>query len=199
MPSNCSGPCFICACNGFCLAGNGDDDFSPTSLEKMKAMKQEFELELQNTDNDFEKSLISRNIKKIDMKIEELTEENSECVVERILIPGSDEKMLLMFKEKEGSFFIKHNDNIILKLSKDNGLTNFTVAMNSLNYFYDIYKHALMPSGENYDKDIIDYQIKSNTELYETIEKKYQNEKYDSLSKEEKFSLVVEQFKKLKQ
>lgn len=76
MFSNCSGPCFICTANGSCLAGHGDDDFSPISLEKMKVIKQEFELKLQNTDNDFEKSLISRNIKEIDIKIKELTEES---------------------------------------------------------------------------------------------------------------------------
>lgn len=27
MFSDCSGPCSICLCGNFCLAGNGDDDF----------------------------------------------------------------------------------------------------------------------------------------------------------------------------
>ena len=34
MFSDCSGECCVCACGGFCLAGIGDDDFSPASKEK---------------------------------------------------------------------------------------------------------------------------------------------------------------------
>lgn len=31
MFTNCSGPCGCCDCAGFCLAGHGDDDYSPAS------------------------------------------------------------------------------------------------------------------------------------------------------------------------
>ena len=31
MFSNCSGECCVCACGGFCLAGHGDDDFTPAN------------------------------------------------------------------------------------------------------------------------------------------------------------------------
>ena len=33
--SNCSGECCVCACGGCCLAGHGDDDFSPATKEKV--------------------------------------------------------------------------------------------------------------------------------------------------------------------
>lgn len=33
--SDCSGECCVCACGDFCLAGHGDDDFSPASKEKI--------------------------------------------------------------------------------------------------------------------------------------------------------------------
>ena len=33
--SNCRGECCVCACGGFCLAGNGDDDFIPASKERI--------------------------------------------------------------------------------------------------------------------------------------------------------------------
>lgn len=33
MFSNCSGPCYLCACSGDCLAGHGDDDFTMASKE----------------------------------------------------------------------------------------------------------------------------------------------------------------------
>jgi hypothetical protein len=35
MFSDCSGECCICACGGFCLAGHGDDDFSPATKEQV--------------------------------------------------------------------------------------------------------------------------------------------------------------------
>lgn len=35
MFSSCSGECCVCACSGCCLAGNGDDDFSLASKEKI--------------------------------------------------------------------------------------------------------------------------------------------------------------------
>lgn len=35
MFSSCSGECCVCACGGCCLAGHGDDDFSPASKEKI--------------------------------------------------------------------------------------------------------------------------------------------------------------------
>ena len=35
MFSDCSGKCCICACGDFCLAGHGDDDFSPASKEQI--------------------------------------------------------------------------------------------------------------------------------------------------------------------
>ena len=33
--SDCSGECCVCSSGGFCLAGHGDDDFSPASKEKI--------------------------------------------------------------------------------------------------------------------------------------------------------------------
>ena len=33
--SDCSGDCFSCACSGFCLAGHGDDDYTPASKEEV--------------------------------------------------------------------------------------------------------------------------------------------------------------------
>ena len=37
--SDCSGPCEVCAAFGCgCLAGHGDDDFSPHSREKLEEM-----------------------------------------------------------------------------------------------------------------------------------------------------------------
>ena len=33
--SDCSGECCVCSHGGFCLAGHGDDDFSPASKEKI--------------------------------------------------------------------------------------------------------------------------------------------------------------------
>lgn len=33
--SDCSGECCVCACGGCCLAGHGDDDFSPATKEKV--------------------------------------------------------------------------------------------------------------------------------------------------------------------
>lgn len=35
MPSLCAGKCPICGCGGFCLAGNGDDDFYLASKEDL--------------------------------------------------------------------------------------------------------------------------------------------------------------------
>ena len=35
MFSDCSGECCVCACSGFCLAGHGDDDFTPATKEKI--------------------------------------------------------------------------------------------------------------------------------------------------------------------
>ena len=35
MFSDCSGECCVCACGGFCLAGHGDDDFTPASKESV--------------------------------------------------------------------------------------------------------------------------------------------------------------------
>lgn len=35
MFANCSGECAVCACAGFCLAGNGDDDFCPATKEQI--------------------------------------------------------------------------------------------------------------------------------------------------------------------
>jgi hypothetical protein len=35
MFSECSGECCVCSNSGFCLAGHGDDDFSPASKEKI--------------------------------------------------------------------------------------------------------------------------------------------------------------------
>lgn len=35
MFSDCSGECCVCACSGGCLAGHGDDDFTPTSKEEI--------------------------------------------------------------------------------------------------------------------------------------------------------------------
>ena len=37
MFSDCSGECCVCACGGFCLAGHGDDDFSPATNEQILA------------------------------------------------------------------------------------------------------------------------------------------------------------------
>jgi len=34
--TECSGPCILCAANGHCLAGHGDDDFWPASDDKLK-------------------------------------------------------------------------------------------------------------------------------------------------------------------
>lgn len=36
MFSDCSGECCVCACGDFCLAGHGDDDFSPASTEQVR-------------------------------------------------------------------------------------------------------------------------------------------------------------------
>lgn len=33
MFSDCSGECCVCSCAGGCLAGHGDDDFSPAREE----------------------------------------------------------------------------------------------------------------------------------------------------------------------
>lgn len=33
MFSNCSGECCVCRCGEGCLAGHGDDDFSPASAD----------------------------------------------------------------------------------------------------------------------------------------------------------------------
>lgn len=33
--TDCSGECCICACDGVCLAGHGDDDFSPATNEQI--------------------------------------------------------------------------------------------------------------------------------------------------------------------
>ena len=35
MFSDCSGECCVCSCAGFCLAGNGADDYSPASREQV--------------------------------------------------------------------------------------------------------------------------------------------------------------------
>lgn len=35
MFSDCSGECCVCACSGGCLAGHGDDDFTPASEEEI--------------------------------------------------------------------------------------------------------------------------------------------------------------------
>ena len=35
LGSDCSGSCKLCVCNGACLAGHGDDDFTPISKEDM--------------------------------------------------------------------------------------------------------------------------------------------------------------------
>ena len=35
MFSDCSGECCVCAYGGWCLAGYGDDDFSPAQMEKI--------------------------------------------------------------------------------------------------------------------------------------------------------------------
>ena len=35
MYSDCSGECCICACGDFCLAGHGDDNFSPATKEQV--------------------------------------------------------------------------------------------------------------------------------------------------------------------
>ena len=35
MCSDCSGECCICACGDFCLAGHGDDNFSPATKEQV--------------------------------------------------------------------------------------------------------------------------------------------------------------------
>lgn len=33
--SECSGNCCVCACGSFCLAGHGDDDYSPAQKEQV--------------------------------------------------------------------------------------------------------------------------------------------------------------------
>lgn len=33
--NNCSEVCIVCSCSGGCLAGHGDDDFSPASVEEL--------------------------------------------------------------------------------------------------------------------------------------------------------------------
>ena len=33
--TDCSGECCVCACGGGCLAGHGDDDFSPATNEQI--------------------------------------------------------------------------------------------------------------------------------------------------------------------
>lgn len=35
MFTDCSGECCVCALGSFCLAGHGDDDFSPASKEEI--------------------------------------------------------------------------------------------------------------------------------------------------------------------
>ena len=35
MFSDCSGECCVCACGNFCLAGHGDDDYSPASKDEV--------------------------------------------------------------------------------------------------------------------------------------------------------------------
>ena len=35
MFAKCSGECAVCTCAGFCLAGNGDDDFYPATKEQI--------------------------------------------------------------------------------------------------------------------------------------------------------------------
>ena len=35
MFSDCAGECCICRCGDFCLAGHGDDDFSPATKEQV--------------------------------------------------------------------------------------------------------------------------------------------------------------------
>ena len=35
MFTECSGECCVCACGGGCLAGHGDDDFSPATKEQI--------------------------------------------------------------------------------------------------------------------------------------------------------------------
>ena len=35
MFSDCSGECCVCACGNFCLAGHGDNDYSPASKEEI--------------------------------------------------------------------------------------------------------------------------------------------------------------------
>lgn len=35
MFSDCSGECCVCACGNGCLAGHGDDDFSPASSQQI--------------------------------------------------------------------------------------------------------------------------------------------------------------------
>ena len=33
--TDCSGECCVCACGSLCLAGHGDDDFSPATTEQI--------------------------------------------------------------------------------------------------------------------------------------------------------------------
>lgn len=36
--SDCSGPCIVCRYSGGCLAGHGDDDFTPMSYAEISEM-----------------------------------------------------------------------------------------------------------------------------------------------------------------
>lgn len=67
--SDCSGPCFICKCSGFCLAGHGDDDFIPISLEKMKEIKKDLENKLKNETDLFRKYELESKIEEINHRI----------------------------------------------------------------------------------------------------------------------------------
>lgn len=53
MFSNCSGECCVCAHNWCCIAGHGDDDFSPASKERI----------IENLDKDFYPSYTNYMIK----------------------------------------------------------------------------------------------------------------------------------------
>lgn len=34
--NNCSGHCYTCSCEGNCLAGHGDNDYSPATIHQIK-------------------------------------------------------------------------------------------------------------------------------------------------------------------
>ncbi len=70
--SACSGPCFICVCNGSCLAGHGDDGFYPVSIIEMKKIKQDLEKELKNEIDSFRKYEIESRIKEINKRITDI-------------------------------------------------------------------------------------------------------------------------------